>query len=334
MVFDDLQTYLKSKQYTWVVTGVAGFIGSNILEFLLLNNQRVIGIDNFMTGTQENLDVVKNIVGSECYNNHIFYEIDIRNQEECEKVFFGADFILHQAALGSVPRSIDFPEMTNSVNVDGFISILNAARKNNINKVVYASSSAVYGDSALLPKVEDIIGSPLSPYAVSKLANELYAGTFSKCYGMSLSGLRYFNVYGPRQNPKGPYAAVVPIWINSLLSSKACYINGKGETSRDFTYIQNVIQANILAALKMGSKTHKVYNVGAGHQTSLNDLYRMISTSLNSNEKVQYREYRMGDVHHSLANIDRIKADLNYNPMCDLEKGIKLTCEKYLLAYR
>lgn len=332
-ILNNIETHLNEKSDVWTVTGVAGFIGSNLLEFLLKNNQRVIGIDNFMTGSRRNLELVSGIVGNDLFKNFSFHEIDIRDQERCEEVMEGSRYVLHQAALGSVPRSIKTPELTNSVNVDGFISILNVSKKIGVKRMVYASSSAVYGDSQTLPKVEQIIGKPLSPYAVSKFTNELYAETFSKCYSMSLVGLRYFNIFGPRQDPQGPYAAVIPLWINSILSQQPTYINGSGEISRDFTYVLNAVQANILGALHDTNMTsHEIYNVGAGNRTTLLELHQMISEALGVDYKPMYREYRPGDIHHSHADIDKIKRELGFRPTHNVAEGLNHTCETYRLA--
>lgn len=329
--FKIIKEQLKANQYTWVITGVAGFIGSNLLEALLKLNQKVIGLDNFATGFQENLDNVLASIPSENRQLFSFYEADIREYEACLKIFKGGDFLLHQAALGSVPRSIKTPEITNDVNVNGFISILRAARDTGIKSIVYASSSSVYGDSPVSPKQENLIGNPLSPYAVSKFTNELYAEAFSRCYDMVISGLRYFNVFGPRQNPKGPYAAVIPLWIQSLLLDEPTFINGDGETSRDFTFIENVIQANLSAALqKYDISSHQVFNIAAGYKTSLNELNLMIREELKMNSsQPQYREFRSGDVRHSLANIDKAKNMIGYVPTHTIQDGIKLTCKWY-----
>lgn len=322
---------IASHQYTWIITGVAGFIGSNLLESLLKLNQKVIGIDNFSTGFQSNLDDVLSKFDQPTRQLFSFYEEDIRNYEACLNAFKGGDFLLHQAALGSVPRSIQTPEITNDVNVNGFLSILRAARDTHIKSIVYASSSSVYGDSLASPKQEEQLGRPLSPYAVSKLTNELYAEAFSKCYQLSISGLRYFNVFGPRQNPKGPYAAVIPLWIESLLSDTPTFINGDGKTSRDFTFIQNVVQANLLAALyKKDSSFHQVFNIAAGFETSLEDLNLMIRKEFSKEAFLPcYREFRKGDVRHSLADIHKARDYLGYNPTHTVQEGLKITCQWY-----
>lgn len=329
--FQEVKEQLTMQQYTWVVTGVAGFIGSNLLEALLKLNQKIIGLDNFSTGFQENLDNVLLKFPPEKRQLFSFYEADIREYEKCLEIFKGGDFLLHQAALGSVPRSIKTPELTNDVNVNGFISVLRAARDVGIKSIVYASSSSVYGDSPASPKREELIGNPLSSYAVSKLTNELYAEAFSRCYKMTLSGLRYFNVFGPRQNPKGPYAAVIPLWIQSFLSDETTFINGDGETSRDFTFIENVIQANLLAALQSyESPVHQVFNIAAGHKTSLNELNLMIREELKiSSSQPVYRDFRTGDVRHSLANIEKARDKIGYLPTHTIHEGIKSTCKWY-----
>jgi UDP-N-acetylglucosamine 4-epimerase len=327
--FDAVTKQLESVSYTWVVTGVAGFVGSHLLEFLLSHHQKVIGIDNFLTGSRSNLELVREGVGEATWQNFSFHEIDIRDQEKCEEAMEGADFLLHQAALGSVPRSLETPELTTSVNVQGFVSVLNAARKNKLRKSVYASSSSVYGDSAALPKVEHTIGNPLSPYAASKRSNELYAAAYGHAYGMAIVGLRYFNIFGPRQNPQGPYAAVIPLWIRSLLDGRPTYINGPGEISRDFTYVMNAVQANILAAFDCATEPcHQVFNVGAGHRTTLLDLHQMIRETLGMDTPPLHRAYRPGDIHHSHANIDAITSVLSYQPTHTVAEGLKLTCDR------
>lgn len=315
-----------NKKHSWLVTGVAGFIGSNLLEFLLKNNQKVVGLDNFVTGHQKNIDEVLSIITDEQKNNFTFIEGDIRSVQDVGSCFeHPIDFVLHQAALGSVPRSIKTPLETNSVNVEGFLTVLKAAVDAKVKKFVYASSSSVYGDSPHLPKKEEVIGNPLSPYAVSKRTNELYAEAFSKCYDIQTIGLRYFNVFGPRQDPKGPYAAVIPLWIDSLKNNRPVYINGDGETSRDFCYIDNVVQANIKAALseKKGSNSD-VYNVACGERTTLKELFDLIKTELGKDEvQPVYRDFRSGDVRHSLADIEKIKGGISYISKVSINKGLK-----------
>lgn len=321
--FDEIKHELSQHQYTWLVTGVAGFIGSNLLEALLKLNQKVIGLDNFSTGYQQNIDDALACVSNDQRQLFTFYQGDIRNREDCQKAVKGVDYVLHQAALGSVPRSIATPEATNETNVTGFVNILISAKNEKVKRFIYASSSAVYGDSPILPKEETHVGNPLSPYAVSKYTNELYAKAFSTCYGIETIGLRYFNIFGPRQNPHGPYAAVIPLWITSLLKNDMVYINGDGQTSRDFCYIENAIQANLLAALTKENKAiNRVYNVTVGEQTTLNELYEMISASLKSSLRPAYRDFRGGDIRHSLADIKQIKTLLGYLPLYTVKNSI------------
>lgn len=321
--FDEIKHELSQHQYTWLITGVAGFIGSNLLEALLKLNQKVIGLDNFSTGYQQNIDDALSSVSSEQRELFTFYHGDIRKVDDCQKAVQGVDYVLHQAALGSVPRSIATPEATNETNVTGFVNILISAKNEKVKRFIYASSSAVYGDSPILPKEETHIGNPLSPYAVSKYTNELYAKAFSTCYGIETIGLRYFNIFGPRQNPHGPYAAVIPLWITSLLKNDRVYINGDGQTSRDFCYIENAIQANLLAALTKEKKAiNRVYNVTVGEQTTLNELYEMIRASLKSSSRPAYRDFRGGDIRHSLADIKQIKTLLGYLPLYTVKNSI------------
>ncbi len=326
---------LQKKPATWLVTGVAGFIGSNLLETLLLNNQKVIGLDNFIRGYQKNLDIVKEIVGEKLWENLTFIEGDIRNLETCHKACEGVDYVLHQAALGSVPFSIDDPITANACNIDGFLNMLVASRDAKVKNFVYAASSSTYGTEPTLPKQEDRIGSPLSPYAVTKYVNELYADVFSTAYDFKAIGLRYFNVFGKRQDPNGAYAAVIPLWYAALFEDKAVYINGDGETSRDFCYIDNVVQANILAALADENGVNKVYNVAFGQRTTLNELYEIIRQEvLKYNKNITqtapvYREFRQGDVRHSLADITRAKTLLGYEPQYDVKQGLELAAAWY-----
>lgn len=323
--YKEILEHLKSHQYTWLVTGVSGFIGSNILKKLLGLNQKVVGLDNLSTGYKKNIENVLKETNSLPHKNFQFIEGDIRSEEICSKATQDIDFVLHQAALGSVPRSILTPLETNSVNVTGFINILHHAVNAGVKKFVYASSSSVYGDSPDLPKKEEKIGKPLSPYAVSKHTNELYASAFSKCYGMPTIGLRYFNVFGPRQDPKSLYAAVIPLWIDSLLSGKEVYINGDGNTTRDFCYIENVVQANILSAFSQDLESYnRVYNIAYGEQISLNELFQIIANSLGIKEaKPTYRDFRAGDIRHSLANIQDAKTLLHYEPHFSVKEGFK-----------
>lgn len=324
-----LQT-LPASPKTWLVTGVAGFIGSNLLEALLKLDQRVVGLDNFATGYQHNLDEVQSLVTPAQWANFQFIQGDIRHLEDCQQACAGVDYVLHQAALGSVPRSLADPITTNSANITGFLNMLVAARDAQVKSFTYAASSSTYGDHPALPKVEDNIGKPLSPYAVTKYVNELYADVFSKCYGFHTIGLRYFNVFGPRQNPNGAYAAVIPKWVSSLLKGEPVFINGDGETSRDFCYVQNAIQANFLAAVVSSEKVKdQVYNVAVGDQTSLNQLYILLQDNLAkyfpylSEAKPIYRDFRSGDVRHSLADISKGKKLLGYEPTHRIADGLR-----------
>jgi UDP-N-acetylglucosamine 4-epimerase len=317
------------RSYTWFITGVAGFIGSNLLEYLLNNNQKVIGVDNFATGNENNLNDVFNAVGEQNWKNFNFYEQDITNYAQLVDLFDGVDFVLHQAALGSVPRSFKHPLSTNEVNVSGFLNILEICRNKGISNLVYASSSSVYGDSDILPKKENLIGNPLSPYAITKNVNELYAAIYAKYHGLPTKGLRYFNVFGPRQNPNGAYAAVIPKWMNSIANNKEIHINGDGSTTRDFCYIQNVVQANLLAVQRnLISKKSEIYNIAFGESNTLIDLYELICGEFNKTHKslnfqMRFRDFRQGDVRHSLADISSAKTYLKYSPQFDLRQGIK-----------
>jgi len=326
---EQVKEQLLKTQHTWLVTGVAGFIGSNLLETLLKLNQKVVGLDNFATGFQRNLDEVQSLVTPEQWKNFIFIQGDIRNFEDCQKACEGVDYILHEAALGSVPRSIADPIMTNGANITGFLNMLVAARDAKVKRVVYAASSSTYGDHPGLPKVEDVIGKPLSPYAVTKYVNELYAEVFARTYGFKSIGLRYFNVFGKRQNPDGAYAAVIPKWISSLIKNEPVYINGDGETSRDFCYIENVVQMNLLAATSDNpDAVNQVYNVAVGDRTTLNQIYESLRGSLVEqfshleNAKPIYRDFRAGDVRHSLADIGKAKSLLGYLPSHSVGDGI------------
>lgn len=323
--YEKIREHLISNQYTWLITGVAGFIGSNILEELLSLNQKVIGIDNFITGYKRNLEEVLRIVGKEKSSNFYFYEGDICSTSDCEKVIHSVDFVLHQAALGSVPRSIENPAATHAINDAGFLNILIAAKNAGVKRFVYASSSSVYGDSVILPKLENQIGDPLSPYAVTKFTNELYAKVFSSCYGIETIGLRYFNVFGARQDPNGAYAAVIPLWIKAMLTNDRVFINGDGGTSRDFCYVKNAVQANILAALtKNTTAVNEVYNVSVGERTTLNQLFVAIKDNLNisANFEPIYRDFRAGDIKHSLSDITKAKNLLGYQPAYHFKEGL------------
>lgn len=328
--------HLKNNKYRWLLTGVAGFIGSNILEFLLHNNQEVIGIDNFETGSPNNLSKIKKAVKSDQWKNFKFIEEDIISSKNIMNYFNGVDFTLHQAALGSVPRSIKNPTRTNSVNIDGFLNVLEGSRVAGVKAFIFASSSSVYGDHKALPKKENLIGNPLSPYAVTKLTNEKYASVYSNIHGMHTIGLRYFNVFGKNQDPKGPYAAVIPLWVQSIIANEEVFINGDGSTSRDFCYVKNAVRANILAAINFNRcGNFDVFNIAVGKQTSLIDLFLMIKKILKKNG-IDYnidpilRDFREGDVKHSLANISRAKKILGYNPEFDLEKGMEEFLEEII----
>jgi UDP-N-acetylglucosamine 4-epimerase len=321
---------------TWLVTGVAGFIGSNLLETLLKLNQKVVGLDNFATGHQHNLDEVQNLVSTEQWANFKFYEGDIRNLEDCHKACANVDYVLHQAALGSVPRSIADPITTNAANITGFLNMLVAARDANVSSFTYAASSSTYGDHPALPKVEENIGNPLSPYAVTKYVNELYADVFARTYSFKAIGLRYFNVFGKRQDPNGAYAAVIPKWTAAMIAGDDVFINGDGETSRDFCFIDNTVQANILAATTADDAAkNQVYNVAVGDRTTLNDLFNAIKAALNENgvnytKDAVYRDFRAGDVRHSQASIAKIEKALGYAPEFRIDVGIQLAMQWYV----
>jgi len=331
------QLQLSAEPKSWLVTGCAGFIGSNLLEQLLKLDQKVTGLDNFATGHQHNLDEVRSLVTAEQWANFAFIEGDIRNPDDCRQAVNGADYVLHQAALGSVPRSIEDPLTTNSANITGFLNMIVAARDARVKRFVYAASSSTYGDHPGLPKIEDQIGKPLSPYAVTKYVNELYADVFARTYGMESIGLRYFNVFGQRQDPDGAYAAVIPKWIASMIKGETVHINGDGETSRDFCYIDNVVQANMLAATTQNPEAvNQVYNVAVGQRTALNQLFENIHSALLSsvpqlnNVKPIYRDFRTGDVRHSLADISKAKKILGYEPGYTIETGLNDALEWYL----
>ena len=365
--YQQLKTRLPTEPRTWLVTGVAGFIGSNLLETLLKLNQRVVGLDNFATGHQRNLDEVQSLVTAAQWANFSFIKGDIRNLEDCQKAMtfdpsgcdaviasearqsmpspqtpIPVDYVLHQAALGSVPRSLADPILTNSANVSGFLNMLVAARDAKVKSFTYAASSSTYGDHPALPKVEDAIGKPLSPYAVTKYVNELYAEVFARCYGFNTVGLRYFNVFGPRQDPNGAYAAVIPKWTAALLQGDAVYINGDGETSRDFCFVANAVQANLLAATATNpviasearqsmppaqSPVNQVYNVAVGDRTTLNILYALLRDNLaphgvSASVQPVYRDFRAGDVRHSQADIGKAQRLLGYSPTHRLAEGV------------
>lgn len=333
--YQTLLQQLATQPKTWLVTGVAGFIGSNLLEHLLKLNQRVIGLDNFATGHQYNLDEVQGLVSQEQWADFTFIEGDIRNLEDCQKACAGVDYVLHQAALGSVPRSINDPITTNAANITGFLNMLVAARDAQVASFTYAASSSTYGDHPALPKVEKNIGKPLSPYAVTKYVNELYADVFAKTYGFNCIGLRYFNVFGKRQDPNGAYAAVIPKWTASMIQGDEVFINGDGETSRDFCFIENTVQMNILAATASEEEKNEVYNVAVGDRTTLNDLFHALQSALAENgkpyaSKPVYRDFRAGDVRHSQADISKASSKLGYAPEFRIMDGIAKAMPWYI----
>ena len=360
--YQDAQGHLLGHRYHWLVTGAAGFIGSNLVETLLKLNQQVTGLDNFSAGYQRNLDQVREIVTPEAWRSFSFQEGDIRSLDDCRRACdvqgstnvagpalseveggrkpgatAGVDFVLHQAALGSVPRSIEDPLLTNESNVTGFVNMLVAARDARVKRFIYAASSSTYGDEPSLPKVEEVIGKPLSPYAVTKYVNELYADVFARCYGLNCIGLRYFNIFGPRQDPNGAYAAVIPRWIAALITGEPVYINGDGETSRDFCYIENVNQANLLAALTGNPEAlNQVYNVALNERTSLNQLFAMQRALLvQAFPQVQdrrpiYQDFREGDVRHSQADISKAARLLGYAPTHRIGEGLKQAMDWYV----
>jgi UDP-N-acetylglucosamine 4-epimerase len=335
--YTQLQTRLQAEHHTWLITGVAGFIGSNLLETLLKLNQRVVGLDNFATGHRSNLDEVQTLVSATQWANFSFINGDIRNLPDCQKAVIGVDYVLHQAALGSVPRSVADPITTNATNINGFLNMLVAARDAKVKRYVYAASSSTYGDHPALPKIEDTIGKPLSPYAVTKYVNELYADVFGKTYGLQSIGLRYFNVFGPRQDPNGAYAAVIPKWISSMIKNEPIYINGDGETSRDFCFVNNAVQANLLAAtVKTTDAVNQVYNVAVGDRTTLNKLYALLKANLHPlyahlhDSQPVYRDFRDGDVRHSHADISKAISSLGYQRSHRVIEGLNATICWYL----
>ena len=334
--FREAQKFIEANTFTWLVTGVAGFIGSNILERLLKLNQTVIGLDNFSTGNKLNLSEVQSSVSVLQWSRFKFIDGDVSDFSICKDVCRSIDYVIHQAALGSVPRSINDPISSNKSNINGFLNMLVAAKEDNVKNFVYAASSSTYGDHPDLPKVEKNIGNPLSPYAVTKYVNELYANVFSRCYGFHSIGLRYFNVFGKRQDPEGPYAAVIPKWIESMILNQDIYINGDGKTSRDFCYIENVIQANILAAITEDlNALNQVYNVACGDRNTLEDLFFIIKECLATNQRQyaldpNYRDFRSGDVRHSQADISKISKMLGYDPEFNLYQGIEKVIPWYI----
>jgi len=339
--YEQLQEHLKNNQNTWLVTGVAGFIGSNLLEKLLIINQKVVGLDNFDTGYQHNIDQAiedaNKATGKDLGDNFKFINGDIRELDDCKQACNGVDYVLHQAALGSVPRSIEDPINTNRANIDGFLNMLVASKDAKVKRFVYAASSSTYGDHPDLPKVEDKIGNPLSPYAVTKVVNELYASVFAKTYGFKVIGLRYFNIFGKRQDPNGAYAAVIPKWVAAILNKEDVFINGDGETSRDFCYIDNTVQMNLLAATTDNNEAaDQVYNVALNDRTSLNKLYKMIEERLIQRteglkkKKPIYRDFRAGDVRHSLADISKAQSLLGYSPDYKIDQGLDEAMDWYI----
>lgn len=328
------ETLIKAPK-TWLITGVAGFIGSNLLEELLLLNQKVVGLDNFATGFQHNLDEVQGLVSAEQWQRFTFIKGDICNLEDCQAACIDVDYVLHQAALGSVPRSIADPINTNETNISGYLNMLVAAREAQVASFTYAASSSTYGDHPALPKVEDAIGNPLSPYAVTKYVNELYADVFSRTYGFNTIGLRYFNIFGKRQTPDGAYAAVIPKWTAAMIAGDEVFINGDGDTSRDFNFIENAVQANILAATATDEAKNQVYNVAVGGRTTLNTLFTALQENLAVNgvdytKQAVYRDFRAGDVRHSQADISKIQNALGYAPQFDIIQGIEKAMPWYV----
>lgn len=355
--YDELIARLARETHTWLVTGVAGFIGSNLLESLLKLNQRVVGLDNFSTGHSRNLEEVRGRVSSVQWENFHFIHGDIRNLEDCHRAMqfpvagtqdgdsdlradggkgVPVEYVLHQAALGSVPRSLADPATTNDVNIAGFLNVLIAARDAKVRSFTYAASSSTYGDHPALPKVEHVTGKPLSPYAVTKLVNELYADVFARCYDFRTIGLRYFNVFGRRQDPNGAYAAVIPRWIAAMIKGEDVRINGDGETSRDFCFIENVIQANLLSATTEDiDAVNEVYNVAVGGRTTLNELFDLLKVSLHRlgvsyPKDAIHQEFRAGDVRHSQADIGKAAKRLGYSPRYDIRAGIEMAMPWYL----
>jgi UDP-N-acetylglucosamine 4-epimerase len=325
--YEAIKVKLQNEPKNWLITGVAGFIGSNLLETLLKLDQKVVGLDSFATGHRHNLDEVKSEVTELQWSNFSFVEGDIRDYNTCEKTLSGVDYVLHQAALGSVPRSIADPVTTNAANISGFLNMLQASKEAKVSSFTYAASSSTYGDHPALPKVEENIGNPLSPYAVTKYVNELYAGVYAKTYGFKTIGLRYFNVFGKRQDPNGAYAAVIPKWTAAMIQGEEVFINGDGETSRDFCFIENTVQMNILAATAKEDAKDEVYNVAVGDRTTLNDLYTSIAKALEENDiaitkQPSYRDFRAGDVLHSQADTSKAEKKLGYQPEFRILGGI------------
>lgn len=334
--YEKLCIELKANPRTWLVTGVAGFIGSNLLEKLLKLNQRVVGLDNFATGHRDNFKQVQALVSTEQWARFRFIEGSIEDAATCQCACEGVDRVLHQAALGSVPRSMEAPLLCHASNVTGFINMLDAARLAKVKRFIYASSSAVYGDHPGLPKVEAEIGLPLSPYAASKRINEVYADSFALAYGFQSIGLRYFNVFGPRQDPNGAYAAVIPKWLDAMIRNECIQINGDGETSRDFCFVDNIVQANLLAATTPNpGATNQAYNIAVGERTTLNELFQILQDGLRKlkpslpQQKPHYGPERAGDVRHSHADISKAKRLLGYEPALRVGEGLNLAMAWY-----
>jgi UDP-N-acetylglucosamine/UDP-N-acetylgalactosamine 4-epimerase len=334
--FEQLTKWLANEPKLWLVTGSAGFIGSNLLEALLRLNQTVIGLDNYATGSPDNLDQVRALIGPDRWKHFRRIEGDIRDLDTCKRASHGVDYVLHQVALGSVPRSLANPADSHATNVTGFLNMVVAARDSGVRRFVYASSSSVYGDHPALPKVEDTIGQCLSPYAATKRANELYGDVFARCYALPTIGLRYFNVFGPRQDPNGPYAAVIPKWIAAMILDQPIQINGDGETSRDFCFVANVVQANLLAAtVQKPQAINQVYNVALSARTTLNQLFSLLREQLLPSYphlkacRPVYRDFRPGDVRHSQANISKAKRLLEYKPSHTIKQGLAEALDWY-----
>ena len=337
--YQEAKVQLKSSPKVWLITGVAGFIGSNLLEHLLKLDQTIVGLDNFATGHQHNLDEVQSLVTEAQWQKFHFIEGDIREYETCISAVKGVDYVVHQAALGSVPRSIADPIASNSANISGFLNVLQASKEEGVKSFTYAASSSTYGDHPALPKVEENIGNPLSPYAVTKYVNELYAGVYARSYGFKTIGLRYFNVFGRRQDPNGAYAAVIPRWTAAMIQGKDVFINGDGETSRDFCFIENVVQINILAALAVEDAKNNVFNAAVGDRTTLNALYRSLQNSLYDNGITSipmpiYRGFRKGDVLHSQADISKASRLLGFEPEFKIQQGIDKAMPWYIRRLR
>jgi UDP-N-acetylglucosamine 4-epimerase len=334
--YEQVKNLLRKVPRRWLVTGVAGFIGSNLLEHLLKLEQDVVGLDNFSTGKEKNLAEVKTLINAQQWSRFKFINGDIRDLSVCQQACTSVDYVLHEAAIGSVPRSLEDPLFTNDNNINGTLNMLVAARDNRVKRFVYAASSSTYGDHIGLPKVEDCIGRPLSPYAVTKYVNELYADVFARCYGLEVIGLRYFNVFGPRQDPEGAYAAVIPKWIAGMIRNESVYINGTGETSRDFCYIENVVQMNMLAAVAENKEAAcQVYNTALNTRTDLNDLFEKLRTRLVreyphlKEYRPNYRDFRFGDISHSQADYSKAAKLLGYCPTHTVDLGLDASLEWY-----